>query len=101
MEGELDPTQRVMAWLAEAHAYDSYEAYIGAVIDADPSQMPMNRLPREAAAAVRRQIHRAPRDRDEAAHVAIRGVVLRVHLVLRIVDRTDSVIQREALVLAF
>jgi hypothetical protein len=100
LEGDLDPTQRVMAWLAEAHAYDSFEAYVGAVIDADPSQLPMDRLPREAAAVARGQRQGTARDRDDAVHRAIRDVVLRVHLVLRIVDLTDSVIRREELVVA-
>lgn len=100
LEGDLDPTQRVVAWLAEAHAYDSLEAYLSAVIDAEPSQLPMDRLPREAAEAARRQRHATPRDRDDAVHRAIRDAVLRVHLVLRIVDLTDSVIRREELVVA-
>jgi hypothetical protein len=100
LEGELDPTQRVMAWLAEAHAYDSFENYLGAVIDADPSQMPMDRLPREAAAVAPGQRHSTARDRDDAVHRAICDVVLRVHLVLRIVDVTDSVTRREELVVA-
>ncbi len=100
MEGELHPTQRVMAWLAEAHAYDRFEAYLNAVIDADPSQLPMDRLPREAAEAARRQRNGTSTDRDDIVHRAIRDVVLRVHLVLRIVDLTDSVMRREELVVA-
>ena len=99
LESDLDPTQRVMAWLAEAHAYDSFEAYVGAVIDADPSQLPMDRLPREAAAMIRGQRHKTARERDDAVHRAIRDVVLRVHLVLRIVDLTDAVIRHEELLL--
>lgn len=101
LEDDLDPTGRVMAWLAEAHAYDSFEGYLNAVIDADPSQLPMDRLPREAAAAARRQHHGTSRDRDDAVHQAIRDAVLRVHLVLRIVDLTDAVIRREELLVAF
>jgi hypothetical protein len=62
--------------------------------------MPMNRLPREAIAAARRQRHGSSRDRDDSVRKAIRDVVLRVHLVLRIVDVTDSVIKREELVYA-
>jgi hypothetical protein len=100
LEGELDPTQRVVAWLAEAHAYDSFEGYLNAVIDAQPSQLPMDRLPREAAAAVRRERKGTASERDDAVHRAIRDVVLRVHLVLRIMDLTDSVIRHEELIVA-
>jgi hypothetical protein len=100
LEGELDPTQRVMAWLAEAHTYDSFEGYLTATAAGDRSGMPMNRLPSEAETAVRRQRHGTARDRDAAVRQAIREVVMRVHLALRIVDVTDSVIRREELVLA-
>jgi hypothetical protein len=47
----------------------------------------------------RGQRHGTARDRDDAIHRAIRDVVLRVHLVLRIVDLTDSVIRHEELLL--
>jgi hypothetical protein len=98
MEADLDPTQRVVAWLAEAHAYDSFDAYTRIVLAGDPPDMPLDRLPREAIASVRRRHPRGSPDVEAAVREEIRGVVFRFHLVIRIIDVTDGALRQEALV---
>jgi hypothetical protein len=100
IEADLDPTQRVVAWLAEAHAYDTFDAYTRMVLAGDPPDLPLDRLPREAIAAVRGRRSRGSPDVEAAVREAIRGVVFRIHLVLRIIDLTDGALRHEGLVLA-
>jgi hypothetical protein len=98
MEADLDPTQRVVAWLAEAHAYDSFDAYARLVLAGDPPDLPLDRLPREAIAAVRRRHARNSSEVEAAVREEIRSVVFRFHLVVRIIDVTDAALRQEALV---
>lgn len=100
IEADLDPTHRVVAWLAEAHAYDTFDGYTRMVLAGDPPDLPLDSLPREAIAAVRKQHHASTVAADKAVREAIRGVVFRIHLVLRIIDVTDGGLRQEALVLA-
>lgn len=100
VEADLDPTQRVVAWLADIHAYDTFEAHTRMVLDGDPLDRPLDRLPREAIAAVRARRHAPSAEADRAVREAVRGVVFRIHLVLRIIDVTDAALRQEALVLA-
>src|SRR3970282_1887608 len=51
VEASLSPTELVVRWLAEAHAYDDLGSYSAALLDADPSTLPMDRLAREARAS--------------------------------------------------
>ena len=57
--------------------------------------MPLDRLPREAIAAIRSR--RGPRTRDVQAEIreTLRALVFRIHLVLRIQERVVEVLDRE------
>jgi hypothetical protein len=100
IEADLDPTQRVVAWLAKAHADDSFDAYTRMVISEDPPDLPLDRLPREAIEAVRGRRPRGSPDVEAAVREAIRAVVFRIHLVMRVIDVTDGALRLEGLVLA-
>ena len=49
VEAALTPTQRVLAWLEEAHAYGSLSAYVDSLLDKSPDDFPINRLADDAA----------------------------------------------------
>ena len=53
VEAQLTPTELVLRWLAEAHAYDSFGRYTASLLDADPNAFPMDRLAREGKEARR------------------------------------------------
>ena len=48
IETSLSPIQLVLRWLAEAHAYNDFNTYTEALFDQDPSNLPKDRLAREA-----------------------------------------------------
>lgn len=98
VESAVDPTSRIVAWLAEAHTYGSFDHYTRAAMAGHRDDLPMNRLPREAAAAARAGAPRGSEDIDVRS--AIRAVVFRIHLVLRIAEHTDAILKREQLLLA-
>jgi hypothetical protein len=97
VEADLDPTQLVNRWLAEAHAYDSFEGFLDATILAGPSEPPLDRLIREVSQATRSR-RPAPPDVEMAVRTAIRSTVFRFFLALRIIEATESVLERETLV---
>lgn len=98
LEAGGDPTERVVRWLAEAHAYDSLDAYIDHILDEGPTYLPLDRLPREAIAAIRAR--RGPRSQDIDAEIrsTLRDLLFRLHLVFRIIERTAAMIEREELI---
>jgi hypothetical protein len=48
LETSLSPTQLVLRWLAEAHAYGDIQAYVASLLDNDLPMAPLDRLAREA-----------------------------------------------------
>lgn len=99
-EAGSDATERVVRWLAEAHAFGSFDAYVDHTLDEGPESLSLNRLPREAIAAIRDRRGPRTRDVDEEIRETLRSLLFRVHLVFRIIERTSEVIEREELVLA-
>ncbi len=97
VEADLGPTELVNRWLAEAHAYDSFEGFLDATILAGPTEPPLDRLIREISQATRSR-RPARTDVDAAVRAAIRSTVFRFFLALRIIELTESVLEREALV---
>jgi hypothetical protein len=91
IETGLDPTARVLHWLAEAHAYDSFDAYVEAALTGH-GEMPLDRLVCESSEAAR-----ARRASDEDARAEIRSTVVRYFIVLRISEVTAQALEREAL----
>jgi len=101
VEASLSPTELVVRWLAEAHAHDDLGSYVAALLDADPSTFPMDRLAREAKASATERTRGRPRaEADRAVRAAIIAAVFRVQLVLRINVLASDFVDREILVQA-
>jgi hypothetical protein len=98
LEAGSDATERVIRWLAEAHAYGSIEAYTDHSLAEDLECLPLNRLPREAIAAIRARRGPRPTDIDSEIRECLRGLLFRLHLVFRIIERTTSMIERQELI---
>jgi hypothetical protein len=98
LEAGSDPTQRVVRWLAEAHAYDSLEAYTDHILVEGPASLPLNRLPREAIAAIRTRRGARSQDIDAEIRANLRDLLFRLHLVFRIIDRIAAITEREELI---
>ena len=48
VESSLSPTQLVLRWLAEAHAFGDLLPYVNSLLAQDPPIAPLDRLAREA-----------------------------------------------------
>lgn len=87
IEETLTPTQSVLRWLNEAHAYGSLEAYAVGTLDQVQDQWPANRLCREAERGARRAVRsRDPEQINRAIRKARRESLFRFELVLRIMS---------------
>ena len=96
VESELDPTGRVLRWLAEAHAYDTFDHYVEATLRGS-GEMPLDRLVRESIAAARgRKLPKAEADR--AVRAELRSTVVRYFIALQIIQTTAQVLDREVLI---
>ena len=96
IEGELDPTGRVLRWLAEAHQYDRFDAYIKATLTGG-AEMPLDRLVRESADTARgRKLPGA--EADKADRAEIRATVVRYFIALTIIEVTAHALEREAFI---
>ena len=101
LEAVLDPTQLVLRWLDEAHAYDDFTAYTRSLVGAGPGAFPMDRLAREAEACAQIRTRGQPRAESEAAvRRSIIAALFRVQLILRINALSAECLEREALVQA-
>jgi len=101
VEASLSPTELVVRWLAEAHAYDDLGSYSAALLDADPSTLPMDRLARETKASATERSGGRPRaEAERAVRAAIIAAVFRVQLVLRINVIAEAFVECEVLVQA-
>jgi hypothetical protein len=99
LEEALSPTQLVLRWLTEAHAYGSLEAYVSAQLSKDPPAAPLDRLAREAVRASRTANRgKRPELVDTAVRSALRETVFRFELVMRITIATQELLDREALI---
>jgi hypothetical protein len=99
LETSLSPTQLVVRWLAEAHAYGTLEAYVGSILDLPGDQQPVDRLCREAHDGVRTRLRGKPTEEvRKAVNSALRETVFRFELVLRIYVTTRELLDREGLI---
>lgn len=103
LETSLTPTRRVLAWLDEAHAFGSLDAYVDSLLDQPPEAFPLNRLTREAAGATRKTLRgKSAEVVDAAVRKTLRATVFRFELVLRINVVGHDMLDREQLLqLAF
>ncbi len=96
VETELDSTGRVLRWLAEAHAYDTFDHYVEATL-ASGGEGPLDRLVRESMAAARgRKLPKA--EADKAVRAELRSTVVRYFIALQIIQTTAQVLDREVLI---
>ena len=98
LEQSLSPTQLVLRWLAEAHAFGDVAPYVASLLAADPPVAPLDRLAREAIRGAR-TANRGKRSElgDAAVRSALRETVFRFELVMRINVTTHEVLDREFL----
>jgi hypothetical protein len=99
LEASLSPTQLVLRWLDEAHAFGDLESYVRSQL-AEPSvEGPLDRLAREAASGARASLRgKRPEIIDAAVRAALRETVFRFDLVLRILVTTHELLDREGLI---
>jgi len=85
VETFLSPTELVLAWLAEAHAYGGIEAAVQVALAEPGFVPPINRLARAASEGVQARMKGQPREEvNHAANRAVRETLFRFHLVMRI-----------------
>jgi hypothetical protein len=99
IETALTPTQLVLRWLDEAHAFGDLEPYVRWQL-AEPSlEGPLARRAREAAGGARANLRgKRPEIVDEAVRTALRETVFRFDLVMRILVTTHDLLEREGLI---
>jgi hypothetical protein len=99
VEAALTSTQRVLAWLDEAHAWGTLSAYVDSLLDKTPDDFPINWLADDAATATRAALRGNPAESvGIAVRKAVRATVFRFHLVLRINVVAHETIDRETLI---
>lgn len=99
LEECLSPTQLVLRWLAEAHAYGDVESYVASLLAKEPAVAPLDRLAREAAHGARAGMRgKRPELVDAAVRSALRETVFRFELVMRINVTAHDLVDREGLI---
>ena len=99
LETSLSPTQLVLRWLAEAHAYGDVPAYSASLLDIAPPVAPLDRLAREAVRGARTANRgKRPELVDAAVRNALRETVFRFELVMRINVVAHDLLDREGLI---
>ncbi|MGA3031316.1 MAG: hypothetical protein ABSE58_11395 [Candidatus Limnocylindrales bacterium] len=97
----LSPTQLVLRWLAEAHAYGDLVPYVNSLLTQDPPVAPLDRLARQAVHGARMAMRgKRPELVDAAVRSALRETVFRFELVMRINVTTEELLDREGLMAA-
>src|SRR5664280_2184016 len=101
IETSLTPTQLVLRWLDEAHAFGDLESYVRSQLAEPSSEGPLDRLAREAATGVRVSLRgKRPEVVGAAVASALRETVFRFDLVVRILVTTHELLVREGLIQA-
>ena len=99
IEASLSPTQLVLRWLDEAHAFGDLESYVRSQLAEPSTEGPLDRLAREAAAGARASLRgKRPEIVDAAVRTALRETVFRFDLVMRILVTTHDLVEREGLI---
>ena len=98
LEGSLTPTQLVLRWLAEAHAFDDLATYVHWFLDQPPSEFPLNRLARQAAEGAR--VRGRSAEQEAAVRRALRATVFHFELALRLTAEAEETLERETFIYA-
>jgi hypothetical protein len=101
IDDTLTPTQLVLRWLAEAHAYGDLVRYVNSLLADDPPVAPLDRLAREAVHGARAAMRgKRPELVDAAVRSALRETVFRFELVMKINVAAHELLDREELISA-
>ena len=99
IETSLTPTQLILRWLDEAHAFGDLESYVRWQLAEPTAEGPLDRLAREAATGARTSLRgKRPEVIDAAVRTALRETVFRFDLVMRILVTTHEFLEREGLI---
>jgi hypothetical protein len=99
VETSLSPTQLVLRWLDEAHAFGDLESFVRSQLAEPTAEGPLDRLAREAATGARANLRgKRPEIVDAAIARALRETLFRFDLVLRILVTTHELLDREGLI---
>jgi hypothetical protein len=98
VESALTPTQLVVRWLDEAHAFGGLEAFVRSQLAEESFAPPLDQLARAAANGARAGLKGKPHEEvGKAVDTATRETVFRFELVLRINVISHELIERELL----
>ena len=98
VEAALGPKGLVLRWLAEAHAHDDFTAYARAMYALGPDALPLDRLVHETIDWVEATTRGRSRDeREGRRHAALRQVLFLFYLVMRTIERSQDLLDREVL----
>ena len=98
VEATLSPTELILHWLDEAHAFGSIDAYVRWQLTEASLDPPLDRLAREAVTGARASLRGKGADAvDAAVRQALRETVFRFELVMRIIVTTHELLEREFL----
>ena len=101
IETSLSPTQLVLRWMAEAHAFGDLVPYVNSLLANEPPVAPLDRLAREAVRGARTAMRgKRPELVKAAVRGALRETVFRFELVMRINVTTHELLNREELIAA-
>jgi hypothetical protein len=101
IEGALTPTELIVAWLTEAHAHGGVDAMVRASLAEEDYDPPINRLGHAASDGARARMKGKPRDEiNRASDQAVREMLFRFHLVMRIITVCHDILERELLLTA-
>ena len=99
LETSLSPTQLVLRWLDEAHAFGDLESYVRSQLAEPSAEGPLDRLAHETVSGVRTSLRgKRPEVVGAAVASALRETVFRFDLVLRILVTTHELLDREGLI---
>jgi hypothetical protein len=98
-EASLTPTELVLRWLEEAHAYDDLDAYTHSLFDQPLEAYPASVLAKAAWEGSRARLRGQPREVvDAQVRTALRATLVRFELVLRANVLAHDTIDRESLI---
>jgi hypothetical protein len=101
IEEALSPTQLILRWLTEAHAYGDVPAYVASLLAQEPPVAPLDRLAREAIRGARTANRgKRPELVDAAVRSALRETIFRFELVMKINVTAKELLDREELISA-
>src|ERR1035437_1041306 len=101
IETSLSPTQLVLRWMAEAHSFGDIESYVASLLARDPPVAPLDRLAREAVPSARAAMRgKRPDVVASAIRSALREIVFRFELVMRINATAHELLGQEELIAA-